>query len=68
VRSLFIFALGALRALALPDSCPETITEVRAAGNPRKISGRQPSERPLSRRARDIVDAGVRVALAPCQA
>jgi hypothetical protein len=71
VRSLSAFARGALRASALADSNPETVTEVRVAANAYNISEsapyRQPSERALSCGARYIIDVGVRVVLAPCQ-
>jgi hypothetical protein len=71
VRSQSASARGALRASALADSNPETITEVRVAGNARNISEsapyRQQSERALSCGARYIIDVGVRAVLAPRQ-
>jgi hypothetical protein len=71
VRNLSAFARGALRDPALPNSDPEAITEDRVAGNARNFSEwapyRQRSERVLSCGARDIIDVGVRGALAPRQ-
>jgi hypothetical protein len=66
VRNLSALARGALRDPALPNTDPETITEVRV-GFYEWAPYRQRSERVLSCGARDIVDVGVRGALAPRQ-